>query len=463
MTRIYELQERYPTIPLDSIVKWEIWGAGVRDTGDLDKVSEWKAAEGTYQNKFDDVTLKQVVDKNPSRLKDGKILRPGRCYTKSGTGILLRINPKSRYEIREVGEGDFAFFEGEERVDVSLYFPHPKPREGAEPQTSKGTPISRLVRSTRNCFLIMPVRYCEYFARGEQCKFCNFNSGQEDARALGLDRPVTESPDEIIEAYKIRGSEVKFLEGRFELGGFANAEHEEKIHCSFVEKIGHATSYKPNFTVITESMPRKGLQRLKDVGLDCISIQLEVWDRDLFGEILPGKAKHCSYEGWLESIQNAVDVFGAGNVSCKTLGGLTMIPASGHKTWQEARDSHIESVNWAIDNGALAVIGYLGLPAGSVYGEDPPNREKLPPTEYFLDVFLAHHEAMLKNDFYSKMNKFLFCGLCCTVYQGEIGILNQFGDWGSWMADVVPDKANWIRQFVRSVTPPAPTPPAGRS
>ncbi|MDO8674026.1 MAG: hypothetical protein Q7O66_21655 [Dehalococcoidia bacterium] len=97
MTRIAELQKKYPTIPTDSIVKWEMWGRGVRDSGDLDKASEWKAATGTYQNKFDDVTLKELVDKNPSRLAQGQMLRPSRMFMKSGTGAFVRINPKSPY------------------------------------------------------------------------------------------------------------------------------------------------------------------------------------------------------------------------------------------------------------------------------------------------------------------------------------------------------------------------------
>ncbi|MDO8670458.1 MAG: hypothetical protein Q7O66_03395, partial [Dehalococcoidia bacterium] len=296
-----------------------------------------------------------------------------------------------------------------------------------------------------------------------QCKFCNFNTGQEDARSIGLGRPVTESLEDVVEAYKIRGSEVHFVEGRFELGGFASAEQEEKIHANFVGKVATALPYKPTFTVHTESMPRKGMQRLKDVGLDCITIQLEVWDRDLFGEVLPGKVKHASYDAWLESVQDAVDIFGVGNVACKTIGGLTMIPENGHKTWQEARDTHIEAVKWAIGVGALSSVGYLGLPAGSVYGENPSNREKLPPTEYFMDVFTAHHEAMVKNDFYEKMNKLMYCGLCCStsVYTGEIGIIEKAGNWGNWMSDVVPEKVNWIKHFVESVAPTAKAPTAG--
>ncbi|MDO8669992.1 MAG: hypothetical protein Q7O66_00995 [Dehalococcoidia bacterium] len=456
MTRIAELHMKYPTIPGDVIVKWEILNRGVRDSADLDKVSGWTPASGTYQSKFDDVTLKQLVDNRPTRLKDGYMLRPFTFYLKSGEGAGLHISPRSPYEIREVGDGKFDLYEGEERVGADIYFPRPKPREGAEPRTSKGTPISRLIKSPRSCFLIMPVRYCEYFATGEQCKFCNFNSGQEDARSIGLDRPVTESLEEIVEAYKIRGSEVTLIEGRFEMGGFANAEHEERIHCTFVENIARATPYKPNFTVHTEAMSRKGMQRLKDVRLDCFAIQLEAWDAGLFADICPGKERHSSYDRWLEALSDAVDVYGVGNVGCKTIGGLSLIAPNGHKTWQEARDSHIEAVRWMIENDIKPDVGHLHLPAGSVYGENDANRAKLPPTEYYLDVFLAHHEAMLEHGLYEKLNKLMHCGLCCSAgnYTGELGILAQAGDWGTYMADVVPEKANWLLQFIRSVASP---------
>ncbi|MDO8672532.1 MAG: hypothetical protein Q7O66_14040, partial [Dehalococcoidia bacterium] len=351
-----------------------------------------------------------------------------------------------------------------ERVEeADIYFPRPKRRVGPEPVTSKGTPIRTLLNSPRNCFFIMPVHHCEYFSTGTQCKFCNFNTGQEDARSIGLDRKVTESLEETVEAYKIRGSEVRLIEGRFELGGFANAANEEKIHCGFVENIAKATPYKPNFTIHTEAMSRKGMQRLKDVGLDCITIQLEVWEPQIFAEALPGKVLHCSYDNWLESMSDAVDVFGVGNVACKTIGGLSLIPPSGHKTWQEARDSHAESIRWQVKNDLLPCIGYLRLPAGSVYGQDKANREKLPPAEYYLDVFKVHHEAMTEKGLYDKVNKLMYCGLCCSAgnYIGDIGVIENSGDWGRYMSDVIPDKANWLQQFIQSVSATTPAPKAG--
>ncbi|MDO8671883.1 MAG: hypothetical protein Q7O66_10705 [Dehalococcoidia bacterium] len=457
MVRIDELAKKYPNIPRDLIVKWELWNHGVKDNDDLDKVSRWKVIEGSYQNKFDEVAIKDLVARRPSRVKEGRILRPDSFFMKSSLNAPLVISPASPYEIREVSANKFALYEGEEKVDLDLYFPEPKPRDGAEPLTSRGTPISRLVRSPRNCFFIFPVRYCEYFASGVQCKFCNFNVGQEGVRSIGLDRPVTENLEDVVEAYSIRSSEVKLVEGHFELGGFANSENEERIHTSFVESVAKAGPHKPNLSILTEALSRKGLQRLQDVGLDTICIQNEVWEPQSFANSLPGKAKHSSYERWQEFVSEAVDILGVGNVACKTIGGISLV-AGTHQTWQEARDTHIEHIREMTKIGVLPSIGCLRLPVGSIWGADIATlREKLPPTEYYLELFGPHHDAMTEAGLYDKMNKFMYCGLDCAhaLYTGDLGVLERAGDWGNWMSDVVPDKANWILNWLKEIKSPA--------
>ena len=81
--------------------------------------------------------------------------------------------------------------------------------------------------------------------------------------------------------------------------------------------------------------------------------------------------------------------------------------------------------------------------------------DKFPPTEYFLDVAVPHHEAMLEYGFYEKMNKFMYCGLDCTAaYTGDTGMLTLAGDMGKWMSSVVPDEANWLAKFIASINSP---------
>ncbi|MDO8674485.1 MAG: hypothetical protein Q7O66_24020, partial [Dehalococcoidia bacterium] len=248
------------------------------------------------------------------------------------------------------------------------------------------------------------------------------------------------------------------VEGGFVMGGFMKAEQEARIYLNYIERLSSALSYKPNFTIHTQAMERHDLQRLKDAGLDAMAIQIEVMDPELFAEICPGKAQHMPYERWVECFHDAVDILGVGNVAGKLIPGVTLISPNGHKTWQEARDYHIEADNWLIKNGVVPAFYAMWWAPGSVY-EDRSVVEKFPPTEYLLDTGLAHHEAMLEYGLYDKMNKFTYCGFDCATgpYVADIGMLSIAGDVGNWMANVVPEEANWLAQFIASLKSPAKT------
>ncbi|MDO8674402.1 MAG: hypothetical protein Q7O66_23595 [Dehalococcoidia bacterium] len=456
MTRVDEFTKKYPSLPRDFIVKWELKQLGIQDTEDLDKVSSWRSPEGSYQMKFDDYTLQELVERRPSRLKDGLILRPENFYMKSSVRAELWTSKKSPYQIKEISDGKVALCEGEEAVEKDLHF-LPKFRTGEIPKTSKGIPISRLVSSARICFFFQPVHHCEYFNTGDQCRFCQYNTSEDDGRSLGLTRPVTEHPDDIVEAIKIRGSEVRLVEGRSDMGGFKDSENEGRIFLDLYGKITNALPYKPYLAVHTQAMSRKNMQRLKESGLDGYNLHMECWDRDIFPIVVPGKAKHASYDGWMEALDDALDIYGVGNVSIRTIGGLTCIPENGHQTWQEARDSHMAHNREMMKKGAFPVFGSLSLPPGSVFGSNPANRAKIPPTEYYLEVAIDHHAAMKEFGLYDTLNRFLWCGMDCghSIYAGELGVLELAGNWGKWMSTVVPDKANWILKFLESIESPA--------
>ncbi|MDO8672647.1 MAG: hypothetical protein Q7O66_14650, partial [Dehalococcoidia bacterium] len=235
MSRIDDLQKSYPTIPREIIIKWEILNRGVADTDDLDKVSEWAPAGGSYQTYDHDLTLKQVLEKRPWRAKGDMLLRPGNVFMNRGMSVTLQRNSKSPYEVREESNGQLAFYQGDEKVQDVYYVPRRKGTNN-ELVTSKGTRVSSVVTTNRCCFFIFPVRYCEYFATGDECKFCNFNSTQEDSRSVGLGRSVTVNLQDTIEAYQLLGAQTRYVEGRFEMGGFTDSEKESKIHLEFVEK-----------------------------------------------------------------------------------------------------------------------------------------------------------------------------------------------------------------------------------
>ena len=152
-------------------------------------------------------------------------------------------------------------------------------------------------------------------------------------------------------------------------------------------------------------------------------------------------------------------MFGAGNVGASFVGGVGVLPANGFSTWQEARDSHIEGNNWLIKHGVVPGFTPLRIQQGSIFGTDPANQEKYPPTELYLDMALAHHKAMTEVGGYQKMNKLIWCAMDCleVMYAGEIGILETAGDFGNWLSDVLPAEENWVADLVSSIKQPART------
>ncbi|MDO8672638.1 MAG: hypothetical protein Q7O66_14600 [Dehalococcoidia bacterium] len=454
MSRVDDLHRTYPGVPREVIVKMEILGKGVQDTEDLDKVSSFHRAGRSYITYDFDVTQTQVEEKRTGRSKAGFVSIPDSFRMKNGLGAPLRRHSGSPYEIRDMGSGQFAVCQGEEKVE-DIFFVRPFERE--EPVTSKGTPATSLVNAPRRCFFIFPVRHCEYFTTGDECKFCNFQSNQDVIRNLGVYRPSTINLEDTIEAYKLLGSQVRFLEGHIEMGGLLNADSQAKIFLGFLERLVSAVPYKPNITIQPEPMARKDLQRLKDVGVDSVTMQMEIWDPRLFADVCPGKAKSRGREGYIQSLQEAVDIFGAGNVGCNTVSGVGLIPANGHTDWQECRDSTVEGFRWMISHGIYPVTTPLRMPPGSVYGADPANQEKYPPSEFYLEMAIGHHQAMQEYGLYQKVNKFVWCAMDCldNIYGGDIGILGLAGDLGNWLSDVVPAESNWLAKFVSSVNSPA--------
>ncbi|MDO8672513.1 MAG: hypothetical protein Q7O66_13945 [Dehalococcoidia bacterium] len=453
MTRVDELQKKYPSLPREIILKWDVLRHGVQDTEVIDRTGHWqRVGYGGYQSHDHDLSLKQVAEQRPERVKPNYRLRTSPFYMRNGLGVRVELDRSSPYNFREIADNQYAIFEGEEKVE-DIYFPFYKSQTSEEFFTSKGTPLSTLINSWRRCFQIAPIRFCEFFTRGEECKFCNYNSTHEAARAIGQGTAVTTDLDDTLEAYKILSSNVRLIEGRFQNGAFRNPEQEGELHVRFVEKIASAASYTPNICYSTTPLSRKNLQRLKDAGVTCVNSNKEVWDPEVFAEVCPGKAKYRGHERYLEFYQEAVDILGTGNVACVLPAGVSVIPDNGHKTWQESRDSLVEGARWLIKHGALPVFLALRLVPGSKYGDDKSNKEKLPPTEYLLDAGLAHHKAMLEFGLYDKLNKLMFCPMDClwALYGGEIGILERAGNPGNWLAGTIPDDGNWLASFVSSV------------
>jgi hypothetical protein len=117
--------------------------------------------------------------------------------------------------------------------------------------------------------------------------------------------------------------------------------------------------------------PAKGddIRRYRDTGIQAIGYSMEIWDEGLYRGICPGKSDSTSHREFVDSIREAVRVFGPGNVYGVFVLGL------------EPKDSFLEGVRVLSEAGANIVpFVWSPNPGSRLYGH------RAPEASWYVDV-----------------------------------------------------------------------------
>ena len=153
---------------------------------------------------------------------------------------------------------------------------------------------------------------------GEDCLFCAFN-----VRAQEGDRKVLlKSPKQVAEAYDI--ARKAGVANHFRItGGFVPERRELEYYIDVAEAIHEKYDYFYGAAIIGAPADLSALPKYKEVGFENISTNIEVWDKNLFAMMCPGKSKrNGGWQHWIDSLEASVDIFGKGNVHSTIVGGL---------------------------------------------------------------------------------------------------------------------------------------------
>lgn len=217
---------------------------------------------------------------------------------------------------------------------------------------------------------------CYYFNEGTFCKFCSLKPTR---------KTVADELEDIFENDRLAEATRLFQNTPWRdiplvsiTAGTARTDEEtqrgiiEKIRTVYIAldpKIPiHALVHPPhNFALIDE---------YRDVGVTSIAFNIEVYDRDLFAKICPGKKRDYGYHKWMEAVRHARDVFGPYNVFCGLVWGLE--PA------ENVKRAHREY----LDHG-------IGI-TSNIFHNDPktPMRRYPHPSEEFI-MDIAHDQQEL--------------------------------------------------------------------
>lgn len=220
---------------------------------------------------------------------------------------------------------------------------------------------------------------CSLLQSGKDCLFCNINATK---RRFGEKECIQwKNPTQIAETVK-----AAYAEGYNEVtisGGYVPEHRELEYYLDTAEKIQELLG-KEDFggtATIGAPVELSVIEKYKEAGFQSLALNIEVFGRDFFRAICPGKVETCGeYEHWIEALQYAVDVFGKGHVRSGIVSGL------------QPKSQLIEGIEMLAEMGVVTTPSPWNPNIGSAY-----EGHRSPTPDWHWDVLTKNYQILRKN------------------------------------------------------------------
>lgn len=262
----------------------------------------------------------------------------------------------SPYVIRKSNNGHVITFDGTEEVPVKFL---PKP-EFYYRKTSTGVPFSKISTIHGSYTVITPSPRCEFFNRGVECRYCagNFDITGTDTTVFTVDE-VLETVEAVL---KEKASEIIYLSIGFSEGPDGGIE--------FLMPYIHAIKKNFNVLLAVEALPPRDNRWIDETyatGADSVLFNLEIYDKELFELICPGRAELIGYKRYVEALSYAAKVFPNGTVASHLIVGL------------EPPGSTCRGVDFLVSIGVVPILPVIRPSKDRSYLIHPLNTEVIIP------------------------------------------------------------------------------------
>ncbi len=193
---------------------------------------------------------------------------------------------------------------------------------------------------SKDALIVAYSNYCNYYRTNEECWFCNLVHTKKtyNGDVIGLKTPahIGETFQAAIEEGVV---DKLLLTGGMHPNG---KEHEYYIEVAKEVKEHTGKDHVPGTVVISAPTDLKKIENLKKAGFDSVAFNLEVWDRNLFAGICPGKARTIGWENYRKALEYAGRIFEHGKVRSMFVSGL------------ESKDSFLKGAEYLASKNVLA-------------------------------------------------------------------------------------------------------------
>jgi hypothetical protein len=275
----------------------------------------------------------------------------------------------SPYLLKKKGNG-YVITDGSGKVPVTLV----PPPEFYKRKTTTGRPFSKIGTVHGSYVVITPSPRCDFFNRNVECRYC---AGNFDIDG-GAGSEITSSVDEVLETVEAilreGASEIIYLSIGFSQGDDGGIE--------FLTPYIKAIKKHFNCLVAVEALPPKQNRWIDEtyaVGADSVLYNLEIFDKELFEIICPGRATLIGRESYIEALRYAAKIFPNGTVASHLIVGL------------EPPGSTSMGIDFLTGMGVVPIL--------PIYRPRPSRALRIEPltTEIIIPVYRHLYRAVKKN------------------------------------------------------------------
>ncbi|CAH2598751.1 Radical SAM protein [Rhodovastum atsumiense] len=287
----------------------------------------------------------------------GDVELPANFYLPHGLFAQFRWDPESRFQLRAEDGKPVLYRDGERLVDIAFY----RRPDLLRLHTSDGESFEHIAAFTpEGGIQVCYSNECDLKLSGDDCKYCNINS---TADAYRHDRIFLKTPQQVAEVYA--AAHARGLANHINItGGFIPERREVDYYLDVADEIRARTGVAEihGTAVIGAPLDLRVIERYREAGYTTIAMNLEIWNRDIFRAICPGKEKRCGgWEHWVKALETAAEVFGRGNVRSNIVAGI------------EPKDSILQGVEYLAAHGVLCYAGaWCPNPGSALEGHRSP-------------------------------------------------------------------------------------------
>jgi len=303
-----------------------------------------------------------------------EVILPGGLWT--NVPVLEPFAQQSPYEFQPDGAGLRLLRDGEFVASVAL---SPRPA-WYDLKTSSGKPMARVGTLQGTYLGVYPAKVCDYWVTPEKtnCHFCSVGLN------LGVDDATEKSVDEVLEVVKAARAESGITYVDFNTG-----HYEGDTYLDILEPYIRRIKAETRLLVGVQTPPHHDLSRydrLRAMGVNRVSFCFEIFDRERFREVCPGKDAEYGLDRYLDAIRY-----------CAEMGRLNDSPSEPWVTngeivaGLESPESSIAAINWITAAGAIPTVCVFRPLRGTDYEDLAP-----PDTESLVPVFRRLYEACME-------------------------------------------------------------------